>query len=89
MRIKIEIKDIVIIKVAMREWNEVVGEKEEKGKVWFRKKNERGERLVNFCKENKMIIIIIIIKNTIQYLKRIKEEGVLGRHLELMRKDTL
>ena len=45
--------------IVMGDWNAVVGEGEENkevGKYGLGKRNERGERLVNFCKENSMTI---------------------------------
>ena len=42
----------------MLDWNAVVGEEEDGsviGKYGLGRKNERGERLIEFCKKNKLV----------------------------------
>ncbi|KAG8237792.1 hypothetical protein J437_LFUL015069 [Ladona fulva] len=46
-------------KIVMGDWNVVIGEAREEnifGKYGIGKRNERGDRLLQFCKENKMMV---------------------------------
>src|SRR5713101_4722301 len=69
--------------IIMGDWNAVVGEKKEykiAGNFGLVKRNERGERLIEFCKENKMIITNTLFEQNKRKRYTWKMPGDLARY---------